>query len=130
MKTGIFLAVAAISSIVAGSPAKQAVYPQCGQKKGRGILPPKVAKVSYEGTLQSKNANCGHKLGFSGVVNGEIIWTFGDTVGILPNGQSEIGISASDSSALGSLRSPLRVYVNALDSNGLPSEGIPFIGDE
>jgi hypothetical protein len=55
---------------------------------------------------------------------------FGDTVGILPNGQSEIGISASDSSAIGSLRSSLRVYDNALDSNRLPSEAIPFIGDK
>jgi len=102
------------------------VYPQPGQTKGPGVLPPKVSKLNYRGPLQYKTTSCVRDLGFSGVVNNQIVWTFGDTVGLLPNGKPEFGISATDSAGLGDINNPLNVHDYALDSNGWPTEWIPF----
>ncbi|KAJ2956874.1 hypothetical protein NQZ79_g7330 [Umbelopsis isabellina] len=103
------------------------VYPQPGQTTGSGVLPPKVSKTTYQGVLQYKNTKCVRDLGFTGVVNGQIIWTFGDTVGLLSDGTPQLGISATDSAALGDINNPLNVYDYALDSNGWPSEWILLI---
>ncbi|KAG2181424.1 hypothetical protein INT43_009007 [Umbelopsis isabellina] len=133
MKLSLFLVASILIGSTLGSPLyKRAtpVYPQPGQTKGNGVLPPKLSKATYKGTLQYKNTKCVRDLGFTGVVNGQIVWTFGDTVGLLSNGTPQLGISATDSAALGDMNNPLNVYDHALDSNGWPSEWIPFDSSE
>jgi hypothetical protein len=67
-------------------------------------------------------------LGFSGVVNGQIVWTFGDTLLVHTDGSSVF--CSSDSSGLGALGSPMVVHDEALGSNGCPQEWIPLDATE
>ena len=55
-------------------------YPQPGGPPGAGVLPPAVASVTYLGKLVYDDPRIVRDLGFSGVVSGQIIWTFGDTL--------------------------------------------------
>jgi len=131
---GIFVLALAIVLLVTSSYIDNhdiPVYPQPGQIKGPGApLPPKVSSTKYLGVLEYKKTRCVRDLGYSGVVNNRIIWTFGDTVGLYPNGQPQIGISATDSAGYGDLKNPLFVNDYAFDSNGWPTEWIPFDSSE
>src|SRR5204862_3144591 len=89
-----------------------AVYPQPGMPLGPGTLPPVVASTAYLGTLKYDNPDIARDLGFSGVVNGQIVWTFGDTLLAPPNGMS-IPCS-TDSSAPGDLAQPMTVRDTSL----------------
>src|SRR5258708_2980881 len=53
------------------------VYPRPGGPQGPGVLPPAVANVAYLGKLAYDDPRIERDLGFSGVVNGQIVWTFG-----------------------------------------------------
>jgi hypothetical protein len=97
------------------------VYPVPGQTTGPGVLPAKPASVEYLGR-QDYGTEVARDLGFSGVLNGQSVWTFGDT--LLPDGNGGYALVASDSVGLGDSSNPLRVYDRA-DSSG-PTEWIPL----
>ncbi|MDI5973763.1 DUF4185 domain-containing protein [Streptomyces sp. SL13] len=98
------------------------VYPAPGQSTGPGVLPAKPASVEYLGA-QDYGTDVARDLGFSGVVNGQSVWTYGDT--LVPNGSGGYALSASDSVGLGDSSNPLRVY-DTVNSSGWPSEWIPL----
>jgi hypothetical protein len=100
------------------------VYPQAGMPPGPGKLPPVVDSTAYLGTLTYDNLEIARDLGFSGVVNGQIVWTFGDTL-LVPPGATAIPCS-TDSSALGVLAQPMIVHDKSLAANACPQEWIPW----
>ncbi|HEX4477783.1 MAG TPA: hypothetical protein VH142_21995 [Polyangiaceae bacterium] len=104
-----------------------AVYPEPGQRTGPGVLPPATDSVTYEGKLLYDNTNIVRDLGYSGVVNGQIVWTFGDT--LVTNGTGS-QFAASDSAALGDFANPMKVHDENLSADGLPQEWIPLTADE
>jgi len=112
-----------------GSVAQGPVYPEPGQVTGTGVLPPTVASTTYMGKLIYDDSAIVRDLGFSGVVNGQIIWTFGDTL-LLTGDGSTSEFCSSDSSGLGVYGSPLVVHDKALQSNGCTKEWIPLDGME
>jgi hypothetical protein len=89
------------------------------------VLPPKVGNVSYVGKLIYDDPRIVRDLGFTGVVNGQIIWTFGDTLLAPPDGGAAIPCS-TDSAALGDFAHPLEAHDQGLASSGCPREWIPF----
>lgn len=97
------------------------VYPVPGQSTGPGVLPPTPASVDYLGP-QNYGTTVARDLGFSGVLYGQSVWTYGDT--LLPDGNGGWNLVASDSVGLGDSSDPLRIYDRA-DSNG-PTEWIPL----
>lgn len=104
-----------------------AVYPAPGQHTGPGVLPPAADSVVFQGHLVYDDTRILRDLGYSGVVNGRIVWTFGDT---LVKGGTPFEFAASDSSALGDLADPLKVHDKALRANGYPEEWIPLTAEE
>jgi hypothetical protein len=108
-----------------GGDTGGAVYPQPGQRSGPGLLPAMLAHApTYLGRLAYDDEDIVRDLGYSGVVNGQIVWTFGDT--LVANGSGGFSFVASDSAALGELSDPLRVHDKRLDANGWPVEWIPL----
>jgi hypothetical protein len=87
-----------------------------------------VANVTYRDTLVYDNVQIVRDLGFSGVVNGQIIWTFGDTLLLTSGGGS--AFSASDSAALGDMSNPTHVHDKNLNASGGPQQWIPLTADE
>ncbi|GAA3585023.1 hypothetical protein GCM10022222_82060 [Amycolatopsis ultiminotia] len=102
------------------------VYPAPGQSTGTGVLPATPASVEYLGR-QDYGTDVARDLGFSGVVNGQSVWTFGDT--LVPDGNGGYALSASDSVGLGDMSNPLRVY-DRVNSSGWPDEWIPLTDEE
>ncbi|MEV0849122.1 DUF4185 domain-containing protein [Streptomyces sp. NPDC049954] len=98
------------------------VYPAPGQSTGPGTLPPKAAGTEYLGP-QNYGRDLALDLGFSGVVSGRSVWTYGDT--LVPDGTGGWALTASDSVALGDKDDPLRVH-HRLDDSGNPDEWIPL----
>jgi hypothetical protein len=78
--------------------------------------------VEYLGR-QNYGTDVARDLGFSGVVNGQSVWTFGDT--LVPDGSGGWAFSASDSVGLGDSSDPLRIY-DRVNAQGWPSEWIPL----
>jgi hypothetical protein len=119
--------VPALSPLLANGSAHPAatggfVYPAPGQSTGTGTLPARAASVEYLGR-QDYGADVARDLGFSGVVNGQSVWTYGDT--LVPDGNGGYTFAASDSVGLGDHADPLRVY-DVVNSSGWPSEWIPL----
>jgi len=112
-----------------GSATQGPVYPEPGQVTGTGVLPPTVFGTTYLGKLIYDDSAIVRDLGFSGVVNGQIIWTFGDTL-LLTGDGSTSDFCSSDSSGLGVFGSPRVVHDKALQSSGCPKEWIPLDGME
>lgn len=102
------------------------VYPAPGQTTGPGVLPPKAAAVEYPGR-QVYGADVARDLGFSGVVGGRSVWTYGDT--LVPDGSGGYAFAASDSVGLGDSADPLRVH-DVVNASGRPSEWIPLNASE
>lgn len=97
------------------------VYPQPGQHPpGPGQHPPKPAHVRYHDKMTFFHPR-GHKhtvmrdLGFTGVLDGKIVWTFGDTLMGRPDGSSMI--CAVDSTAIGDMQNPMCAHDTALWPN-------------
>ena len=101
------------------------VTPQPGGPPGPGVLPPQVASVTYLGELATDDPRIARDLGFTGVVNGQIVWTFGDTLLLAPDGGAALPCS-TDSAALGDFHHPLAVHDEGVASSGCPREWIPF----
>jgi hypothetical protein len=116
--------LAAVLCLAGSTPTvAQAVYPAPGQMTGPGVLPPAVSSVTYPGDVIDPAYNYERDLGFSGVVNGVDIWTFGDT---LLGG----AFCSSDSSAVGALNIPGYVYDKNIRSGGYTNEWIPLDSQE
>ena len=86
------------------------VMPQPGQRApGPGQMPPRVAKRTYLDRHQFYHPR-GHRhntmrdLGFTGVLDGKIVWCWGDT---LMGTENQAAICAVDSTTIGSMRSPM-----------------------
>ena len=105
------------------------VTPQPGGAPGPGVLPPKPGNVTYLGKLAYDDPRIARDLGFTGVLNGQIVWTFGDTLLQPPTGGNALPCS-TDSAALGDFAHPLAVHDKNVASNGCPHEWIPFDATE
>jgi len=99
---------------------RKAVYPQPGQRApGPGHLPPKVASTKYHQSMRFFHPR-GHEhtvardLGFTGVLDGKCVWTWGDT---LMGGGSSAFICATDSTSIANLATPMHAVDTALWPN-------------
>ncbi len=103
------------------------IYPRPGQTKGPGVLPPAVDTAVFLGPIHYNDPSTARDLGFSGVVNGQSIWTFGDTLDptLMP-----ISFCSNDSAALGDYNNPLNVYDKNVNSDGCTQQWIPLTADE
>ncbi len=97
------------------------VYPEPGQLTGPGVIPPQLASVQYLGR-QNYGTEVARDLGFSGVVNHQSVWTFGDT--LVPDGSGGYQITANDSVGIGDNQNPIRIY-DVVTPGGYPSQWIP-----
>lgn len=113
-------------SFVLAIPSKRITYPQPGQHTGPGVLPPKAASATFLGPLHY-DSNIARDLGFSGVVNGQVLWTFGDTL-VQINGN--FALSATDSVGLGAPGLPITVHDKNVNASGWPQEWIPLTAAE
>jgi hypothetical protein len=102
------------------------VYPAPGQTTGAGQLPPAAASVDYLGA-QDYGTGVARDLGFSGVVGGRSVWTYGDT--LVPTGGGNYALTASDSVGLGDAANPVHI-TDRVGSNGNPDEWIPLTAAE
>lgn len=115
------LALAAAQSLpiphVQNVPA-EATYPQPSADPGTPSRPLSVASTTYTSPMaflasDGKPLNVYPDLGFSGVVAGDVVWTFGDTTVQLPSGQ--ILLNAVDSTATGNLSYPMLVEMEDMN---------------
>ncbi|KAI9695179.1 MAG: hypothetical protein M1820_008815 [Bogoriella megaspora] len=97
------------------------LVPQPGHEApGPGQLPPKVAKTTYHDRHKFFHPK-GYEhdtlrdLGFTGVLDGRIIWTFGDT---LMGTEERCMICAVDSTSIGTMDAPMCSLDSALQPNG------------
>ena len=112
--------------------APQAVYPAPGQMTGPGKLPATVASYNYLGNQSTPSGPIYRDLGFTGVVNGLIVWTFGDTLWRYDPVNDKYAFCASDSAAFGLLNTPIAVYDFGITpvSGKYPKEWIPLLDSE
>lgn len=100
------------------------IIPQPGQQPpGPGQLPPRVSKLTYLDPHvfyhpSGRPHNVMRDLGFTGVLDGKVIWTWGDT---LMGTKDSAMICAVDSTSIGSMRVPMSSMDTALagDSNNV-----------
>ncbi|KAI9715294.1 MAG: hypothetical protein M1828_000894 [Chrysothrix sp. TS-e1954] len=100
--------------------ATKAVTPLPGQgQPGPGQMPPKVKNLQYTEPMRFHHPK-GHEhktlrdLGFTGVLDGKIVWTFGDT---LMGTHEHNMICATDSTAIGHVSDPMSACDTALYPN-------------
>jgi len=103
-----------------GESHRRAVYPQPGLRHaGPGQLPPKVKETNYHGKMRFYHpAGHEHKiardLGFTGVLDGKVVWTWGDT--LMMHGKDAF-ICATDSTSVAKMDSPMCAVDTALAPN-------------
>ncbi len=103
------------------------LYPAPGGPAGPGRLPARSATSDYLGKMKFDQPT-DLDLGFSGVVNGQSVWTFGDT--LMPTGGNADQFTASDSVGLGDRKNPLAIHQKNLNGFGWPGEWIPLTSQE
>jgi hypothetical protein len=103
------------------------LYPHPGQFTGTGVLPVRVAKATFLGKQSSPDGGFARDLGYTGVVNGQIVWTFGDV--LLP-GLQPYSFCSSDASALGNINEPVTVHDKFLNGHGCTIQWIPLTDAE
>lgn len=109
-----------IAANVAQPDNPKPVYPQPGQQQpGPGQLPPKAANVKFTGRHQfydpsGKKHDTMRDLGFTGVLNGRVIWSWGDT---LMGEGDKAHICAVDSTTIGSMAHPMHSVDTKLQHN-------------
>ncbi|MFB6551246.1 DUF4185 domain-containing protein [Streptomyces sp. NPDC056405] len=111
------------------APAEQRgfVYPAPGQRTGAGALPVQAADSSYLGR-QDYGREVARDLGFSGVLNGQSLWTYGDT--LVPDGKGGYQFTASGSIGLGVQGDPLKIKDKNVNDQGWPQQWIPLTEEE
>jgi hypothetical protein len=114
-------AAAATTPLAAGF-----VYPAPGQRPaGGGRLPASASGSEYLGEQKTNiSTNIDRDLSFSGVVNGQSVWTYGDT--ILQKSINGIKPMAYDSTALGEKANPSKVDFRNLGEFGQPRNWVPL----
>jgi hypothetical protein len=101
--------------------SQRPIYPNPGKAPpGPGSLPPRVKNITYHDRMQfyrpdGRRHDVLRDLGFSGVLDGRIIWAWGDT--LMGKEGSEM-ICAQDSTSIGTLDAPMVTVDTALHSNG------------
>ena len=120
---------------IQAATSSRAVYPQPGQKPpGPGQMPPKVANLQYTPMHQFYHPNGKphdtlRDLGFTGILDGRVVWTWGDT--LMGRADGPQMICATDSTSIGSLENPMGSMDTALfpHSNNV-CEWIPCTAEE
>ena len=98
------------------------VYPTPGTlPAGPGVLPPKVAAMRYLAP-QNYGRPVARDLGFSGVLSGQSVWTYGDTS--IPDSSGDYELVANDSSALGDNLDLVRIFDDVNPGTNVPSQWI------
>lgn len=109
------------------------VVPQPGrQPPGPGRLPPRVAQRTYLDRHQffhpsGKRHNTMRDLGFTGVLDGKIVWCWGDT---LMGTEDSARICAVDSTSIGAMQAPMCSMDTALDAQDNVRSWIPTTAEE
>ena len=125
---GTFAKDASWKVVTALTDAVPTAYPSpTSGVKGAGALPAIAAKVENLGEISTSADNSlPRDIGFSGVVNGQIVWSFADTFSAA-NGD---WICSSNSAGLGSFGNPLKVSDKNLLANGCTPEWVKFTDGE
>ena len=109
------------------------LIPQPGQQPpGPGQLPPRVAKTDYTDRPifyhpSGRRHNTMRDLGFTGVLDGRIIWSWGDT---LMGTEHQAHICAVDSTTIGSMRAPMHSVDTALQGGEMVANLVPLTREE
>lgn len=96
---------------------RKAVCPQPGRRPpGPGRLPPRVSTTTYHGPMTFHHPSgrphaVARDLGFTGVLDGHLVWTWGDT---LMGSGSQAFICATDSTSIADLARPTHATDTAL----------------
>lgn len=115
----------------------KAIYPQPGQREpGPGQLPPKVASATHHGKMRFFHPD-GHEhivsrdVGNSGVLDGKVVWGWGDTLMGAGGRNSKANICATDSTSIGNLSNPMCSTDTALwDNNEFVANFVPCLPHE
>lgn len=105
-----------------GQDESRPVIPQPGQQApGPGQMPPRVAKTDYLDPHvfyhpKGHPHNTMRDLGFTGVLDGKIVWSWGDT---LMGTKDHSMICAVDSTSIGSMQAPMSSMDTALAGNNV-----------
>jgi hypothetical protein len=118
-------------------PSHEAKYPQPGHRApGPGQLPPRVASTHHHGKMRFFHPD-GHEhivsrdVGNSGVLDGKIVWGWGDTLIGAGGRGSKANICATDSTSIGHLSDPMCATDTALwDNNEYIANFIPCLPHE
>ncbi|TVY87154.1 hypothetical protein LAWI1_G008776 [Lachnellula willkommii] len=118
-------------------PSRKAIYPQPGLREpGPGQLPPKVASAKNHGIMHFFLPNgrehivC-RDVGNSGVLDGKVIWGWGDTLMGAGGRGSKANICATDSTSIGDMSNPMYATDTALwDNNDYVANFIPCLPSE
>lgn len=121
----------------ASKPGRKAVYPQPGQREpGPGRLPPKVKSIAHHGKMRFFHP-AGHEhivsrdVGNSGVLDGKVVWGWGDTLMGAGGRGSKANICATDSTSIGDLSNRMNATDTALwDNNTFVANFIPCLPHE
>lgn len=107
-----------------------AVYPAPGQTQSTHALPVTVATTEFLGA-QSSTAPFAYErdLGFTGVLNGEIIWTFGDVLTPNANGDGH-QFCTSDMGSIGDITNVMQVTPTHVLPDGCGVQWIPLTDEE
>lgn len=103
-------------------------YPSPGDTTGPGSLPPKIAKATYLGAQRSAYNDYARDLGFTGVLNGEIVWTYGDV--LIRNDRGSFDFCSSDAVALGDIKKPMQTFETQLRGGGCTEQWVPLTDEE
>ncbi|KAF8858553.1 hypothetical protein BDZ45DRAFT_743192 [Acephala macrosclerotiorum] len=117
-------------------PDRKVVYPQPGQRPPGPAPPLKVASTQHHGKMKFFHPN-GHEhivsrdVGNSGVLDGKIVWGWGDTLMGAGGRGSKANICATDSTSIGHLSDPMCATDTALwDNNEFVANFIPCLPRE
>lgn len=121
----------------ASKPGRKPIYPQPGQREpGPGQLSPKVASTKHHGKMRFFHPK-GHEhivsrdVGNSGVLDGKVVWGWGDTLMGAGGRGSKANICATDSTSIGNMSDPMCATDTALwDNNEYVANFIPCLPHE
>jgi len=110
----------------------RAIWPQPGHvNQAAGQMPPRVANLDYRGKMRffkpdGSPHNVLRDLGFSGVIDGKVVWCWGDT---LMGTQKKSMICANDSTSIGSVKRPMMACDTSMEQ-GHVKQWIPATEEE
>lgn len=115
---------------------KNPIYPQPGQREpGAGQLPPKVASTQHHGIMKfyhpdSHEHIVSRDVGNSGVLDGKVVWGWGDTLMGAGGKNSKANICATDSTSIGHTDPMCATDTAFWDNNEFVANFIPCLPHE